>query len=90
MIRVSRIVYLRRRMNFFKSFKTQPTPLVSLFIVITSVLIGTLVYQQFFNTGVIDFSAAKVWIAIAIPAGIFASIFLQSRPNRRTQQQAVP
>ena len=89
MIRVGRIVNSRRHIDPMpKSFKTQPTPLVSLLIVITSVLIGTLVYQQFFSSGVIDLSGLKIWIAIAVPAGIFASVFLQTHANQRARQVA--
>lgn len=73
---------------FFKSFKTQPTPLVSLFIVVTTVLSAIFIYQHFFSTGVIDFAPIMTWLAVAIPVGIFASIFLQIRTTQRAQQLA--
>src|SRR5687767_1915156 len=71
-----------------KSLKTQPTPLVSLFIVVTTVLSAIFVYQHFFSTGVIDFGPIMTWLAVAIPVGVFASIFLQIRTAQRTQQLA--
>ena len=74
--------------SILKSFKTQPTPLVSLFIVITTLLSAIFVYQRFFSSGVIDFGPVMMWLAIAIPAGIFGSIFLQLRASERTQQLA--
>jgi hypothetical protein len=81
-------IVLRRHMNF-KSFKnTQPTPLVALFAVVTTLLAASFVYQKFFSAGVIDFSPAMMWLAVAIPAGIFGCIFLQVRAAERTQQVA--
>jgi hypothetical protein len=83
------LTFLRRRMNeLSKSFKTQPTPLVSLFIVVTTILAAIFVYQYFFSTGVIDFAPIITWLAVAVPVGIFASIFLQIRATQRTHQLA--
>ena len=77
------------RMNeFSKSFKSQPTPLVSLFIVVTTLLTAVFLYQYFFSTGVIDFGPIMIWLAVAIPTGIFASVFLQIRATQRAQQLA--
>lgn len=66
-------------------FKAQPTPLVSLFVVITSLLCAVFVYQHFFNSGVIDFSPVMLWVAVAIPVGVFGSVFLQVRASNRAQ-----
>ena len=72
-----------------KSLKTtHPTPLVSLFAVITTVLAGVFVYQKFFGSPVIDFGPIMTWVAIAIPVGIFGSVFLQVRASQRNQQVA--
>jgi hypothetical protein len=73
---------------FSKPFKAQPTPLVSLFIVVTTLLGAIFLYQYFFNTGVIDFGPIMIWVAIAIPTGIFASVFLHIRAAQRAQQVA--
>jgi hypothetical protein len=75
--------------SLFKSLNaTQPTPLVSLFAVITTVLAGAFVYQKFFGSPFIDFGPIMIWLAVAIPMGIFAAIFLQVRAGERTQQLA--
>lgn len=71
-----------------KSFKAQPTPLVSLFIVVTTVLSAIFAYQYFFSAGVIDFGPIMIWLAIAVPTGVFASVFLHIRATQRTQQLA--
>ena len=75
--------------SIFKSLKTtQPTPLVSLFAVTTTVLAGIFTYQWFFSTGIIDFAPGMSWLAIAIPAGIFGCIFLQLRATNRNREVA--
>lgn len=71
-----------------KSFKAQPTPLVSLFIVVTTILAAIFAYQYFFSTGVIDFGPIMIWLAIAVPMGVFASVFLHIRATQRSQQLA--
>ncbi|HUS34222.1 MAG TPA: hypothetical protein VM680_02605 [Verrucomicrobiae bacterium] len=71
-----------------KSFKAQPTPLVSLFIAVTTVLAAVFLYQYFFSAGVIDFGPIMIWLAIAVPTGIFASVFLHVRATKRAQQLA--
>ena len=71
-----------------KSFKAEPTPLVSLFIVVTTLLAAIFAYQYFFSTGVIDFGPIMIWLAIAVPTGIFASVFLHIRATQRAQQLA--
>jgi hypothetical protein len=71
-----------------KSFKAEPTPLVSLFIVVTTLLSAIFLYQYFFSTGVIDFGPIMIWLAIAIPTGVFASVFLHVRSAQRAQQLA--
>jgi high-affinity Fe2+/Pb2+ permease len=74
--------------NLSKSFKSEPPPLVSLFVVVTSLLCAVFIYQKFFSSGVLDFSPVMMWVAIAIPVGIFGSVFLQIRSTQRTQKVA--
>src|SRR5688500_15498108 len=74
--------------NISNPFKSQPTPLVSLFVVVTSILCAVFIYQKFFSSGVIDFSPAMLWVGVAIPAGIFGCIFLQFRATQRTTHAA--
>ena len=90
MIRDWPVTHLRRRMkSIFKSFNsTQPTPLVSLFAVATTILSAIFVYQWFFNAGVFDFAPMMIWLAVAIPAGIFGCIFLQVRSVQRNRDVA--
>jgi len=67
---------------------TQATPLVSLFAVVAMVLAGVVVYQQFFSSGSIEFGPFMWWLAITVPAGIFASIILQVRAAERAKKVA--
>ena len=40
-------------------------------------------YQKFFGTEYLDFGPIMIWLAIAIPAGLFGVIFLQVRAKQR-------
>jgi hypothetical protein len=75
--------------TILKSFtKAQLTPLVSLFTVVASVLVGIFAYQKLFGAAFVDFGPVVIWLAIAIPLGIFAAIFHQVRSIQRTEQLA--
>jgi high-affinity Fe2+/Pb2+ permease len=62
---------------------TQPTPLVSLFAVVTAVLAGVFIYQKFFGTEYLDFGPIMIWLAVAIPTGLFGIVFFHVRANKR-------
>jgi|1185.fasta_scaffold231156_2 hypothetical protein len=64
---------------------TQPTPLVSLFAVVTTIIAAVFVYQKYFGTDFFDFGPIMIWLGIAIPAGLFGAVFLQVRANQRAQ-----
>ena len=77
--------------SLFKSLNsTQPTPLVSLFAVVTTILAGVFVFQKFVGSPYFDFGPIMLWIAIAIPAGIFGAIFLQLRAGARAEKNINP
>jgi hypothetical protein len=68
------------------SFKsTQATPLLSLFAVVAVVLAGLVFYEQFFDGGSVEFGPVLMWLAITVPAAIFAGIFLQVRTNEQSK-----
>jgi hypothetical protein len=79
-------VYFDMKSLFTSLNRTQPTPLVSLFAVITSLLVGILIYQKFFGSEYFDFGPIMIWIAVAVPAGLFGAVFLQSRANARARR----
>lgn len=75
--------------SLFKSASsTQPTPLVSLFAVVTTILAGVFVYQKFFGSPYFDFRPMMMWLLVAIPAGALGAIFLQVRASERARQAA--
>lgn len=75
--------------TIFKSLtNAQRTPLFSLFTVVASLLVGIFAYQKLFGAAFVDFGPVVIWLAIAIPLGIFAAIFHQVRSIQRTEQLA--
>jgi hypothetical protein len=75
--------------SLFKTVRSsEPTPLVSLFAVVTTVLIGVFVYQKFFGSPYFDFRPMMMWLLVAIPAGALGAIFLQVRASERARQAA--
>lgn len=68
--------------------KTRPTPLVTAFALVTAILGAVLVYQQFSPFKIIDFGPMVGWLMVAVPAGIFGSIYLQVRAAQRTEAAA--
>jgi hypothetical protein len=75
--------------SLFKTVRSsEPTPLVSLFAVVATVLIGVVVYQKFFGSPYFDVRPVMMWLLVAIPAGALAAIFLQVRASERARQAA--
>jgi hypothetical protein len=74
--------------SLLKSLKTPPNTLVTAFALTTALLAAVLVYQQFSPFKVIDFGPMTLWLKIAVPSGIFGTIFLHIRASQRTQRAA--
>ena len=75
--------------SLFKTVRSsEPTPLVSLFAVVATLLIGVFVYQKFFGSPYFDFRLMMMWLLVAIPAGALGAIFLQVRASERARQAA--
>jgi hypothetical protein len=75
--------------SLFKSVSSsEPTPLVSLFAVVATLLLGVFVYQKFFGSPYFDIRPLMMWLLVAIPAGALGAIFLQVRASERARQSA--
>jgi hypothetical protein len=73
--------------SLFKSVSSaEPTPLVSLFAVVSTLLVGVFVYQKLFGSPNFDFRPMMMWLLVAIPAGALGAIFLQVRASERARQ----